>query len=79
MIRAWKARNHCPSDRFLRRQCFCACAALISWKSTRVVKLNQQLEQRVADQVGKIERMSRLRRFLPPQVTDLIVASGSEK
>jgi adenylate cyclase len=44
-----------------------------------VVKLNQQLEHRVADQVGEIERMSRLRRFLPPQVADLIVASGSEK
>ena len=41
--------------------------------------LNQQLEQRVTDQVGEIERMSRLRRFLPPQVADLIVASGSEK
>ena len=41
--------------------------------------LNQQLEQRVADQVGEIERMGRLRRFLPPQVADLIVASGSEK
>src|SRR4029077_4086301 len=41
--------------------------------------LNRQLEQRVADQVGEIERMSRLRRFLPPQVADLIVASGSEK
>ena len=44
-----------------------------------VVKLNQQLEERVADQVGEIERMSRLRRFLPPQVADLIVASGTEK
>ena len=44
-----------------------------------VVKLNQQLEQRVVDQVGEIERMGRLRRFLPPQVADLIVASGSEK
>ena len=42
-------------------------------------KLNQQLEQRVTDQVGEIERMSRLRRFLPPQVADLIVASGTEK
>ena len=44
-----------------------------------VVKLNEQLEQRVSDQVGEIERMSRLRRFLPPQVADLIVASGTEK
>ena len=42
-------------------------------------KFNQQLERRVADQVGEIERMGRLRRFLPPQVADLIVASGMEK
>ena len=48
-------------------------------QSQQVVKLNQRLEQRVADQVGEIERMSRLRRFLPPQVADLIVASGAEK
>ena len=48
-------------------------------RTEEVLKLNQQLEQRVADQVGEIERMSRLRRFLPPQVADLIVASGTEK
>ena len=48
-------------------------------QSQELVKLNQQLEQRVTDQVDEIERMSRLRRFLPPQVADLIVASGSEK
>jgi class 3 adenylate cyclase len=48
-------------------------------RTEEVVKLNAQLEQRVADQVGEIERMGRLRRFLPPQVADLIVASGTEK
>jgi adenylate cyclase len=48
-------------------------------RTEEVVKLNQQLEQRVSDQVGEIERMGRLRRFLPPQVADLIVASGNEK
>jgi class 3 adenylate cyclase len=48
-------------------------------QSQEVAKLNQQLERRVADQVGEIERMSRLRRFLPPQVVDLIIASGTEK
>ena len=48
-------------------------------RTGEVEKLNQQLEQRVTDQVGEIERMSRLRRFLPPQVADLIVASGTEK
>jgi hypothetical protein len=48
-------------------------------RTEEVEKLNQQLEQRVADQVCEIERMGRLRRFLPPQVADLIVASGTEK
>jgi class 3 adenylate cyclase len=48
-------------------------------RTEEVEKLNEQLERRVADQVGEIERMSRLRRFLPPQVADLIVASGTEK
>jgi class 3 adenylate cyclase len=48
-------------------------------RTEEVEELNQQLEQRVASQVGEIERMSRLRRFLPPQVADLIVASGTEK
>ncbi len=48
-------------------------------QSQELAKLNQQLEERVTDQVGEIERMGRLRRFLPPQVADLIVASGTEK
>ena len=48
-------------------------------RTEEVVKLNEHLGQRVADQVGEIERMGRLRRFLPPQVADLIVASGTEK
>jgi class 3 adenylate cyclase len=41
-------------------------------------QLNKDLEQRVAAQVGEIERMGRLRRFLSPQVADLIVSSGAE-
>ena len=48
-------------------------------RTEEIEKLNQHLEQRVTDQVGEIERMGRLRRFLPPQVADLIVASGAEK
>ena len=60
-----------------------AAQAVIAIENTRLLndlnKLNQQLEQRVADQVSEVERMSRLRRFLPPQVADLIVASGTEK
>jgi class 3 adenylate cyclase len=48
-------------------------------RTEEVEKLNRHLGERVADQVGEIERMSRLRRFLPPQVADLIVASGTDK
>ena len=48
-------------------------------RTAEVERFNQHLEKRVTDQVGEIERMGRLRRFLPPQVADLIVASGSEK
>ena len=51
----------------------------LEMRSQEIAKLNEQLEHRVANQVGEIERMSRLRRFLPPQVADLIVASGMEK
>ncbi len=60
-----------------------AAQAVIAIENTRLLddlnKLNQQLERRVVDQVSEIERMSRLRRFLPPQVADLIVAAGAEK
>jgi class 3 adenylate cyclase len=48
-------------------------------QSQELARLNEQLEQRVSEQVDEIERMGRLRRFLPPQVADLIVASGAER
>jgi class 3 adenylate cyclase len=40
--------------------------------------LNRTLEARVADQVAELERVGRLRRFLAPQLADLIVSSGDE-
>jgi class 3 adenylate cyclase len=39
---------------------------------------NQTLEARVRAQVEELQRLSRLRRFLSPQVADLIVSSGNE-
>ena len=47
-------------------------------QAAELAALNQGLERRVSEQVGEIERMGRLRRFLPPQVADLIVSSGAE-
>jgi adenylate cyclase len=37
---------------------------------------NRQLEQRVADQVQEVERLSLMRRFLPPQLADVIASGG---
>jgi class 3 adenylate cyclase len=54
-------------------------ASQLEAQSHELRTLNQQLEGRVAEQVGEIERIGRLRRFLPPQVADLIVSSGAEK
>jgi adenylate cyclase len=39
---------------------------------------NQELEDRVKAQVRELERVSRLRRFLPPQLAELVVDSGDE-
>jgi GAF domain-containing protein len=54
-------------------------ASQLEAQSTELRTLNQQLEGRVEEQVGEIERMGRLRRFLSPQVADLIVSTGNEK
>jgi adenylate cyclase len=39
---------------------------------------NNELEQRVKAQVDELERVNRLRRFLAPQLVDLVVDSGDE-
>jgi class 3 adenylate cyclase/CheY-like chemotaxis protein len=39
---------------------------------------NRTLERRVAEQVAEIERINRLRRFLPPQVAAMVVSEGAE-
>jgi adenylate cyclase len=39
---------------------------------------NQTLEQRVAQQVDEVERLSKLRRFLSPQLAEVILSSGNE-
>jgi adenylate cyclase len=43
-----------------------------------LAKWNRTLERRVGEQVAEIERISRLKRFLPPQIARLVVASGHD-
>jgi len=40
--------------------------------------LNRTLEARVAEQVGQLERLSRLKRFFSPHLAELIVGGGAE-
>src|SRR6516225_2627973 len=44
-----------------------------------LAKWNRTLEQRVAEQVAEIERFNQLKRFLPPQIAELIISSGDEQ
>jgi class 3 adenylate cyclase len=48
----------------------------IEAQAAELAAFNQQLEQRVREQVDELERLGRLRRFLSPQLADLVVSSG---
>ena len=50
-------------------------AEQLQLKTGELADLNASLEQRVADQTAEIERMSRLQRFLAPQVAEMIASS----
>lgn len=47
-------------------------------KTEELSELNQTLEARVATQVQELDRMGRLRRFLPSQLAELVINSGDE-
>jgi len=51
-------------------------AARLEAQASELAAFNRSLEERVAAQVAEIERMGRLRRFLPPQVAELVISSG---
>jgi class 3 adenylate cyclase len=50
----------------------------IEGQAAELAEWNRTLEQRVQHQVEQLERMGRLRRFLSPQLADLVVSSGDE-
>jgi adenylate cyclase len=47
-------------------------------QAQHLASLNRTLEDRVEKQVAEIERMGRLRRFLSPQIAELVLSSGGE-
>jgi class 3 adenylate cyclase len=48
-------------------------------RTEEVGELNRDLEARVAEQVDELGRVGRLKRFLAPQLAELIVSQGDEK
>src|SRR4029077_1210035 len=48
-------------------------------RTDEVAELNRNLEARVAEQVEELGRVGRLKRFLAPQLAELIVSPGNEQ
>jgi class 3 adenylate cyclase len=48
-------------------------------RTDEVAELNRGLEARVAEQVEELGRVGRLKRFLAPQLAEMIVSQGDEK
>jgi len=46
-------------------------------QARELAEWNRTLEQRVAEHVGQVERLGRLKRFFSPQLAELIVAGGA--
>ena len=52
-------------------------AAKLQQQTEQLAEWNRSLEERVAAQVAEIERIGRLRRFLAPQIAEIIASSGT--
>jgi adenylate cyclase len=48
-------------------------------RNDEIARWNRELEARVAEQVDELGRVGRLKRFLAPQLAELIVSQGDEK
>ena len=51
----------------------------IQAQAAELAEWNRTLEQRVSEQVAELDRVGRLRRFLSPQLAELIVSAGDER
>jgi adenylate cyclase len=50
----------------------------VQQQASELAGWNKTLEERVAAQLGEIEKVGRLKRFLAPQLAEMIVSSGDE-
>jgi class 3 adenylate cyclase len=50
----------------------------VETQSAQLADWNRTLEQRVAEQVAQVERLSRLKRFFSPHLAEAIVAGGAD-
>ena len=50
----------------------------IARQASELAEWNRELETRVRTQVDELQPLQRLRRFLPPQLADLVIDSGDE-
>jgi adenylate cyclase len=51
----------------------------VAAQAADLAEWNRTLKERVEQQLGEIERVSRLKRFLSPQVAELILTSGDDR
>jgi adenylate cyclase len=57
----------------------CEQAARLEAQSAQLSDWNRTLKDKVAEQLTELERVGRLKRFLSPQLAEIIVSSGDEK
>lgn len=48
-------------------------------QAVQLEEWNRELTRRVDEQLAELQRMSRLKRFLPPQIADLVISSGEDR
>ena len=54
-------------------------AARLEEQSAQLAEWNRTLEQKVAEQLAELERVGRLKRFLSPQLAEIIISKGDEE
>jgi len=57
----------------------CDQATRLEEQSAQLSEWNRTLKDKVAEQLAELERVGRLKRFLSPQLAEIIVSSGDEK